>query len=61
MLFRSVLEARPVYEYVSARMLKVDPDPTEMWLGFGGAALVSLTATFLPIRMAVQRMRELER
>jgi hypothetical protein len=32
-----------------------------MWLGFGGAALVSLAATFLPIRMAVQRMGELER
>jgi ABC-2 type transport system permease protein len=56
-----VLEARPVYEYVSARMMKIDPDPTEMWLGFGGAALVSLAATFVPIRIAVGRMRELER
>jgi ABC-2 type transport system permease protein len=56
-----VLEARPVYEFVSARMMKVDPDPTEMWLGFGGAAIVSLAATFVPIRIAVRRMAELER
>jgi len=56
-----VLEARPVYEYVSARMMKTDPNPIEMWLGFGGAAIISLTATFVPIRIAVQRMRELER
>jgi ABC-2 type transport system permease protein len=56
-----VLEARPVYEFVSARMMKIDPDPTEMWLGFGGAALVSLAATFIPIKIAVRRMGELER
>src|SRR5690349_17134508 len=56
-----ILEARPVYEYVSARMMKVDPNPVEMWFGFGGTAIVSLLATFIPIRIAVQRMTELER
>jgi ABC-2 type transport system permease protein len=56
-----VLEARPVYQFVGARMLRTDPDPSAMWIGFGGAALISLAATFVPIRIAVQRMRELER
>ena len=56
-----VMEARPVYQYVGARFLKLDPDPLAMWLGFGGAALVCLAATFIPIRIAVQRMKELER
>ena len=56
-----VLEARPVYDYVGARMFKTDPDPSAMWLGFGGATLVCLAATFVPIRIAVKRMGELER
>ena len=33
----------------------------EMWLGFGGATLICLAATFVPIKIAVQRMKELER
>ena len=57
----TVLEARPVYQYVGARFMKLDPDPTAMWVGFGGAALLCLAATFIPIRIAVQRMKELER
>ncbi|HZF73982.1 MAG TPA: hypothetical protein VEZ51_11150, partial [Gemmatimonadaceae bacterium] len=56
-----ILEARPVYQYVGARLLKADPDPSAMWIGFGGATLISLAATFVPIRIAVRRMRELER
>jgi ABC-type lipoprotein release transport system permease subunit len=56
-----ILEARPVYQYVGARVLHVDADPSAMWLGFGGAALVCLVTTFLPIRIAVKRMKELER
>ncbi|HYU52357.1 MAG TPA: hypothetical protein VEK37_05405 [Gemmatimonadaceae bacterium] len=55
-----VLEARPVYQYVGARLLRTDPDPSALWLGFGGATLVCLAATFLPIRIAVKRMTELE-
>jgi ABC-2 type transport system permease protein len=56
-----VLEARPVYQYVGARFMKTETDPIAMWLGFGGATLVCLLATFVPIRIAVQRMQELER
>ncbi len=56
-----ILEARPVYQYVGARLLKTDPDPSAMWIGFGGATLISLAATFIPIRIAVRRMKELER
>src|SRR5438477_11681992 len=51
-----ILEARPVYQYVGARLLKADPDPSAMWIGFGGAALISLAATFVAIRIAVRRM-----
>src|SRR5438045_8390205 len=56
-----MLEARPVYQYVGASLLRTDPDPSAMWLGFGGAALVCLIATFVPIRIAVKRVQELER
>ncbi|HEX9311059.1 MAG TPA: hypothetical protein VF887_09625 [Gemmatimonadaceae bacterium] len=56
-----ILEARPVYQYVGARLLHADPDPSAMWIGFGGAALVCLAATFVPIRIAVKRVQELER
>jgi len=56
-----VLEARPVYQYVGARLLHADPDPWAMLFGFGGAVLLSLAATFIPIRIAVRRMGELER
>lgn len=56
-----ILEARPVYQYLGARFMKLDPDPIAMWLGFGGATLVCLAATFIPIRIAVRRMKELER
>jgi len=33
----------------------------EMWFGFGVATAISLAATFIPIRIAVRRMTELER
>jgi ABC-type lipoprotein release transport system permease subunit len=56
-----VMEARPVYQYVGARYMKIEGDPVEMWLGFGGATLICLAATFVPIKIAVQRMKELER
>jgi hypothetical protein len=56
-----VLEARPVYQYVGASLLGTDPSPVGMLLGFGGATLLCLAATFIPIRIAVKRMKELER
>jgi ABC-2 type transport system permease protein len=56
-----VLEARPVYAYVGARLLKTEPSVLGLWLGFGGAGLVCLAATFIPIRIAIDRMKQLER
>ena len=56
-----VLEARPVYQYVGMQYLKETPSVTGLWIGFGGAALVCLAATFIPIRIAIKRMKELER
>ena len=58
-----VLEARPVYGYVSAISFRGgEPPPTmELVLGFGLAALVCLTATFWPIRIAIRRLEALER
>jgi ABC-2 type transport system permease protein len=56
-----VIEARPVYQYVGAQLLHTAPTVGGLWLGFGGAALICLAATFFPIRIAVKRMKELER
>jgi ABC-2 type transport system permease protein len=58
-----VLEARPVYSYVSALSFRgaESPPVTELVVGFGLAALVCLTATFWPIRIAIRRLEALER
>ena len=56
-----VLEARPVYGYLSARAFGTATDVTEMVIGFGLAAIVCLTATLVPIRVALGRLRVLER
>jgi ABC-2 type transport system permease protein len=58
-----VLEARPVYSYLSAISFRGgEPPPVlELVLGFGLAAAVCLTATFWPIRVAVRRLEALER
>jgi ABC-2 type transport system permease protein len=58
-----VLEARPVYSYLSAISFRGgEPPPTmELVLGFGLATAVCLTATFWPIRVAVRRLEALER
>jgi ABC-2 type transport system permease protein len=56
-----VLEARPVYEYAGSVLFKTDPSMWGLVLGFGGATLVCLAATFVPIQIAVTRMKELER
>jgi ABC-2 type transport system permease protein len=54
-------EARPVYLYAGAHLLHTQPSIGGLWLGFGGAGLLCLAATFVPIRIAVKRMKELER
>ena len=58
-----VLEARPVYSYVSAISFRGgEPAPMlELVLGFGLAAAVCLTATFWPIRIAIRKLEALER
>jgi ABC-2 type transport system permease protein len=56
-----VAEARPVYQYVGAQLLHTDPSIAGLWLGFGGAGLLCLAATFIPIRIAMKRMEQLER
>lgn len=56
-----VAEARPVYLYAASNLLHTQPSIAGLWLGFGGAGLLCLAATFVPIRIAVKRMKELER
>jgi ABC-2 type transport system permease protein len=56
-----VLEARPVYSYLSARAFGAVADPREMVLGFGAAALLCVAATVLPIRVAISRLEAVER
>ena len=56
-----VAEARPVYLFAASNLLHTRPSVGGLWLGFGGAGLLCLAATFVPIRIAVKRMKELER
>jgi ABC-2 type transport system permease protein len=56
-----ILEARPVYEYAGSVLFKTDPSLAGLVIGFGGATLLCLAATFVPIQIAVRRMKELER
>ena len=56
-----ILEARPVYSYLSARTYGGNADPVEMVVGFGLAALLCITATIVPIRIALRRLQNLER
>lgn len=56
-----VLEARPVYGYVSARAFGTPTNATEMVLGFGAAVLLCLAATIIPIRSALARLEAVER
>ena len=56
-----VLEARPVYSYLSRSFTLARPDPTEMIVGFGLAALLCVAATIVPIRVALRRLETVER
>jgi hypothetical protein len=56
-----ILEARPVYGYLSARAFGTAPDPTEMVIGFGLAAALCIAATVIPIRVALKRLEAVER
>jgi ABC-2 type transport system permease protein len=56
-----VLEARPVYGYLSARFYGTPTSPSEMILGFGAAAILCVVATLVPIRIARRRLEAVER
>lgn len=56
-----VLEARPVYGYLSAKAFGQPIEPTEMFVGFGAAALLCIVATLVPIRIALTRLEAVER
>ncbi|MGH7718002.1 MAG: putative ABC transporter permease subunit [Gemmatimonadaceae bacterium] len=55
-----VLEARPVYSYLSARTFGGSADPAAMLVGFGLAFLLCAAATVLPLSVARRRLEEME-
>src|SRR5687768_8858324 len=56
-----ILEARPVIGYLRARAFGEPTDPVAMVIGFGLAALLCITATVVPIRVALRRLEAIER
>lgn len=54
------LEARPVHEYLRARLLGTGPDFTGTMAGFAAAAVLCVVATFLPMRLAIRRLEATE-
>jgi ABC-2 type transport system permease protein len=56
-----VLEARPVYGYLSARFYGTPTSMTEMIIGFGAAAVLCIAATVVPIGIAQRRLEAVER
>jgi ABC-2 type transport system permease protein len=56
-----VLEARPVYSYLSAEFYGTPTYPMEMLVGFGAAGLLCMAATLIPIGIAKRRLEAVER
>ncbi|MFN0100191.1 MAG: putative ABC transporter permease subunit [Gemmatimonadaceae bacterium] len=56
-----VLEAVPVYDYLSAKLANQEADPTQMVIWFAAAALLCILATVVPIRLALKRLEAVER
>jgi len=56
-----ILEARPVYTYLSAEAFGTPADPAGMVLGFGLAAFLCAASTLIPIEVALRRLERLER
>jgi ABC-2 type transport system permease protein len=56
-----VLEARPVYGYLSARLYGTPTSIAEMVVGFGAAALLCVVATLVPVGIAKRRLEAVER
>lgn len=55
-----LLEARPVYGYLTAEAFGGAPNPIDMYFGFGLAALLCLACTFIPLQVALRRLERLE-
>ena len=56
-----MLEARPVYGYLSAVAYGTEAEPTQMYLGFGAALLLCLAATLVPLALARRRLEAMDR
>ncbi len=56
-----ILEARPVYSYLSSRFYGTPTYPGEMVFGFGLAMLLCVAATLIPIGIAKRRLEAVER
>ena len=56
-----IFEARPVVSYLRAQTFGGNPDPLEMGIGFGLAALLCGLATIVPIEIALRRLEKIER
>jgi ABC-2 type transport system permease protein len=56
-----VLEARPVYSYLSAQFYGTRTYPMEMIVGFGAAGILCIAATLIPISIAKRRLEAVER
>jgi len=56
-----VLEARPVYGYLSSQFYNTPADPREMVIGFGLAIALCVAATVIPIGIARRRLEAVER
>jgi ABC-2 type transport system permease protein len=56
-----VLEARPVYAYLSAQAFGTPTDSTELAVGFVSAAIVCVAATLVPIGVARRKLAAVER
>ena len=55
------MEARPIYAWLSARTAGDSVVPMELVAGLAAAAAVCLLATFIPLRIALRRLEEIER
>ncbi|HEY4129313.1 MAG TPA: hypothetical protein VGM50_01755 [Gemmatimonadaceae bacterium] len=56
-----ILEARPVYAYLSATAYGGEADQTQMVIGFGLAMIVCAATTIVPIQIALKRLATIER
>jgi ABC-2 type transport system permease protein len=56
-----ILEAKPVYSYLSAEAFGTPTEPVQMVVGFGLALLVCTSATLIPIEIALRRLENVER